>query len=293
MEFPLWAVFGLTAASFSAVFMLIQERLKINGFAMAFWNKAGCALFTLPLALYFGFPENWMFYTLVFGGGVIWMISDVQFFSAIPKVGAGTVSRVLPITIIISFFLWFLFDPALLQKYMAEPIKSVLLVVTLCASVFFATRLRHCPISWQAVRLLWFVLLASIIAPIAIKLITQQSPSSQGPFAYIFTEATFMVIGWYLWFLFKKPIPKEILFDPKAIKGGISIGAIFCLMLSSNFMAYSYIDNPALLSAVKFTDTVIILIVYKLTKRKEEADIVSGLGIVACAAVIVILKSMI
>ncbi len=292
MEFPLWAMFGLSAASFSAIFMLIQERLKISGFAMAFWNKAACALLTLPLALYFGFPENWIFYALVFGGGVVWMISDVQFFSAIPKVGAGTVSRVLPVTIIISFFLWFLFDPALLQKYLTTPVQSGLLIVTLCASVFFATRLRHCPISWQAVRLLWFVLLASIIAPIAIKLITQQSPSSQGPFAYIFSEATFMVMGWYLWFLFKKPVTKEVLFDKRSIKGGIMTGAIFSLMMSSNFMAYSFIDNPALLSAVKFTDTVIILIVYKLTKRKEEADIVSGLGIVACAAVIVLLKSM-
>ncbi len=292
MEFPLWAVFGLSAASFSAIFMLIQERLKISGFAMAFWNKVGCVLFTLPLAIYFGFPDNPMFYVVIFGGAILWIISDVYFFNAIPKVGAGTVSRVLPIAIILSFFFWFVFDPALLQKYLAEPIKSGLLVVTLCASVYFATRLRNCPISWEAIRILWFVIAASVAGPILMKIITQQTPIEKGPFAFVFSEALFMITCWLLWWIVRKPVPREVLFDKRAIKGGILIGSISCLMVASNFAATAYVDNPALVPAVKFMDTVIILVVYKMTGRKEEADIISGLGIVACAAVIVLLKSM-
>lgn len=292
MEFPLWAFFGLTAASFSAIFMLIQERLKINGFAMAFWNKAGCAIFTLPAALYFGFPDNWVFYAIIFGTAILWLISDVYFFETIPKVGAGTVSRVLPVSIIISFFLWFAFDPALLAKYLSEPVKSGALILTLCASVYFATRLRHCKISWEAVRLLWFVIVASVAGPILMKLITQQVSIEKGPFAFVFSEALFMVTCWFIWYFIKKPVPKEVLFSKAAAKGGILIGSVSCLMVLSNFAATAYVDNPALVPAVKFTDTIIILIAYKFMGRKEEADVKAGLGIVICAAVIIILKSM-
>lgn len=293
MEFPLWAVFGLTAASLSAIFMLVQERLKIDGFAMAFWNKVGCAIMMLPAVLYFGFPEGWLFYAILCGTALLWVVSDVHFFSAIPKVGAGTVSRVLPLSIIITFFLWFAFDHALLQKYLEEPVRSSLLVMTLCASVFFATRLRHCKISWHAFRLLWFVICASIVGPILLKLITQQVSIEKGPFAFVFCEALFMVTCWIIWYAVRRPVPKEVLFSKKAAKAGILVGFISGGMVASNFAAMMYVDNPALVPAVKFTDTIIILIAYKLTGRKEEADVVSGLGIIVCAAVIILLKSMV
>ena len=44
---------------------------------------------------------------------------------------------------------------------------------------------------------------------------------------------------------------------------------------------------------VKLLDAVIILGVYKILKRKAEGDILSGLGVVACAAILVILKAQI
>ena len=292
MEFPLWAVFGLTSASLSAIFMLIQERLKVNGFAMAFWNKVGCALFTMPAAFYFGFPDNGMFYAIMFAAALLWVVSDVYFFEAIPKVGAGTVSRVLPVSIILSFFLWFLFDHALLQKYLSEPVKSVGVIATLFASVYFATRLRHCAVSWRAIRLLWFVIVASVAGPILMKLITQQSPVSQGPFAFVFCEALFMVACWVLWYFIRKPVPREVLFSKEAAKGGILVGAISGLMVASNFAAIHFVDNPALVPAVKFTDSIIILMFYRATGRKEDSDLIAGFGIIACAAAIIILKSM-
>ncbi len=291
MEFPIWAVFGLTAASLSAIFMLIQERLKIDGFAMAFWNKVGCAVLMLPAVFYVGFPDNWLFYAILFGTALLWVVSDVHFFGAISKVGAGTVSRILPVSIIITFFLWFIFDPALLQKYLSEPIKSVLLLVTLCGSVFFATRLRHCKISWQAVRILWFVIVASVIGPIMMKLIARQTEIEKVPFASVFCEALFMIACWLIWYFIKKPIPKEVLFSKDAAKAGILIGFISGLVVAANYAAMAFVDNPALVPAVKFTDTMIILIAYKVIGRKEDADVISGLGIVACAAVIILLKS--
>jgi len=291
MEFPLWAAFGLTSASLSAVMMLFQERLKIDGFAIAFWNKIACIVFMLPIALYFGLPGSPMFYALVAGQAILWVISDVIFFNAIPKVGAGVVSRILPVSVIISFCLWFLFEPSLLGKYLEMPVRSGLVFATLCASVYFATRLKNCPVSWKALRLIWFVVFAAVIGPIGFKLITQHTNIQQGPFSYVACEAMIMVAYWLVWYFIRRPVPHNVLFSTAAVKGGFLIGSVSSLMAASNFAAIFYVDNPALIPAIKFTDTMIILIVYKLTGREEKADVISGLGIVLCAAIIIILKT--
>jgi len=291
MEFPLWAAFGLTSASLSAVMMLTQERLKINGFAMAFWNKVACITFMIPAILYFGLPDNWVFYALVAGQAMLWVVSDVIFFTAIPKVGAGVISRILPISIIFTFCLWFLFDPGLLDDYMQVPMRSGLVFLTLCASVYFATRLKHCPVSWEAFRLIWFVVFASIIGPLAFKLVTQQTNLQQGPFSFVFCEAFVMVTCWLIWYWVRKPVTREVLFCKEAARAGFMIGSVSSLMIASNFVAVYYVDNPALVPAIKFTDTMIILIAYKFMGRKETADVISGLGIVVCAATIILLKS--
>lgn len=291
MVFPMWALFGLISASFSAGMMLVQERLKVEGFAIAFWAKMACIILMLPFALYFGLPDNPVFYMLVGAQAVLWAISDVIFFNAIARVGAGVVSRLLPLSIIATFCLWFLIEPSLLTTYLETPVRSALVFLTLCASVWFSMQLKQCPVSWQALRVIWFVLFAAVAGPLIFKIIAQHTDIQRGPFSYTVVEAAFMVTLWLLYYAVKKPLPRAVMFSRRAIRAGFSVGFFMSLMVTSGFAAYLYVDNPGLLPAVKFTDTLIILLFYKMTGRKETANVWAGLGIVACAAVIIVLKS--
>lgn len=291
MDIPLWAAFGLTSATLSAGMMLIQEKVKLDGFAMAFWNKVACVTFMLPFVICFGAPENPYFYLLLTAQALLWVISDVIFFNAIPKVGAGVVSRILPASVIITFCLWFVIDPATWDKYTQTPLQSILIFITLCGSVYFAACLRHCPISWRALRLIWFVLFAAVLGPLLAKLVTQQASFSQGPFAFVFFEALTMITLWLVYYLIRTPIPRAVMFSRKAAKAGFMAGAFSSLMVASNVAAITLVDNPGLIPAVKFMDTILILAFYKMSGRKEQSDILSGLGIVFCAVAIVLLKS--
>lgn len=292
MEFPLWAGLGLISATLSTGVMLTQEWAKLPGFAMAYWNKVACAVFALPFVLYFGAPSNPWFYLILFAQAGLWVISDVIFFNTINKVGAGLVSRILPVSVILTFFLWFAVDPATLTKYLATPWLSAAVVGALCASVYFAMRLKKCPVSWSAVRMIWFVIFASVVGPMAAKLVMGQSTFAQGPFAYVFFEALAMIAMWSVYYAIKKPVTRTMLVNKDAVRGGFTVGIFSFLMVASNVAALQLVDNPGLLPAVKFTDTFIILMYYKFINRKEQSDVIAGLGIVACAAVIIILKSI-
>lgn len=292
MEFPVWAVFALICAASSALVMLIPERVKCDGFALAFWNKAAAFVFMIPMVVHYGLPDQWQFYALVAAQAMLWVISDVIFFRALPVVGAGVVSRILPVSVILTFFLWFLFDHALLMDYLAAPKRSVLVCLALCGSVYFAMRLKRDPVSWAAVRMIWFVLFAAVVGPLMYKLVTQRTTIEQGPFAFVMFEAFVMVSVWSVYYAVKKPIPMDVLFSKQSLKGGAMVGAAMSLVSLSKFAAVHYVDNPGLVPAVKYLDAIIIMAYYKASGRIEKADVVAGLGIVGCAAVIVILKSL-
>jgi hypothetical protein len=161
MTFPVWAIFGLGAAVLSAGMMLLQEKFKVNGYAVAFWNKAACLIIAFPFMIMHGLPENPAFYGLLFVTAILYAISDVVFFSSIPKTSAGAVSRLIPSASVLGFLLWFIIDPGLLQKYMAEPVIFAFIFAALCLFAFFAFRLKKCTVTMQTLRDIWFVIFAA------------------------------------------------------------------------------------------------------------------------------------
>ncbi len=292
MDFPLWIFFALVCAIASAGVLIFPERLKCDGFALAFWNKVTAFVLMVPLVIYTGLPYQWEFYALVATQAMLWVISDVIFFRALPEVGAGVVSRLLPMTVVITFVLWFLFDHELLKTYLDSPEQSILVLGTLCLFVYFAMRLKKDPITWSAVRRIWFVLFAAVIGPLMYKMVTQHTNIEQGPFAFVMFESLVMVTAWSVFYVVKNPIPKTVLFSHAALKAGAIVGTVMCVMSLSKFAAMHYVDNPGLVPAIKYLDAVFIMAYYRIIHKTEKADVAAGLGIVACAVAIVVLKSM-
>lgn len=292
MEFPIWAIFALFCAASSALVLIIPERVRCDGFALAFWNKVAAFVFMVPLVLYMGMPQQWEFYALVAAQAMLWVVSDVIFFRALPQVGAGVVSRILPISVIVTFCLWFLFDHTLLRDYLAAPWRSAAVCVALCGSVYFAMRLKRDPVSWQAIRMIWFVLFAAVVGPLMYKFVTKFATIEQGPFAFVLFESLVMVSVWSVFYAVKKPISASVLFSKESLKGGAMVGAAMSVVSLTKFAAMHYVDNPGLVPAVKYIDAIIIMAYYRVIGKVEKADVVAGLGIVGCAAAIIVLRSV-
>lgn len=288
-----WAFYGLTTAALSACMMLLQEHYKVNGYALAFWNKAACVIVSAPLVFYFGLPSQPLFYFYLALSAVLYAISDVVFFSAITKTSAGAVSRLVPVGSILGFLLWFAVDPALIEKYMAKPFISALIFTTLCASAFFAGRLRKCAVTMEALRAVWFVLFAATVGPMFSKAVTAHADVGQGPYAYVFFQALMMMALWAVYLAIKKPIPLSLFFARHSWQKGLIIGSVSAGAVLMKVLAFYFVDNPAYIPAVIALDSVIILFVYRLWGRSIEGDIRSGLAVVACAAALIILKAQV
>lgn len=290
--FPFWALFAICGAAISAGCMLLQERYKVNGFALAFWNKIGCILTLAPFVIIHGFPTNLLFYALTFASALLYAVSDVVYFSGIGKVGAGTVSRVIPVSIIFSFLLWLAIEPSSLQKFIAAPGITSAIFGVLCLWVWFTSHLRKCEVSVNAAKTVWFVIFAAIIGPPLSKKIFELIDTN-GVYAFVFTQALLMVLIWAFYFWLRKPVSSATLRARHAWQNGLIIGVMGAFSVIFGNMALFYVDNPAYSTAVSLLNSIFILGVYKAIGRKNDGNVRAGIGMVACAAVLIILKSWI
>lgn len=287
----LWIILGLLAALANTGSPLVQEKFKGNAFSVAIWVKIGAVLLTLPFVIYFGLPKNPNFYIFAAISGLIWSISDVIYFRTVSEVGAGVVSRLLPSAVLLSFLGWFAFDPSLLSKYIDNPIQGAAVLAIICAASFFAMNMKSCPITMQGFKLIWFVILAAAIGPLVEKVSMGDTPKAQTPFAFVFVQALMMLGFWGLFAIIKRPVTRATFILKSSWKTGLLISIFTTTALCLRFTALQYVEHPALLSVLLFTDALWIVLYYRLTGRKDDSKIWAGLGIVGCAAALVLLKS--
>lgn len=287
----IWITLGILAAIVSSGIPLVQEKHKGNPFAVAIWVKIGVALLTLPLVLYFGLPDTPRFYIFAGLSAAIWSISDVIYYRSVSEVGAGVISRVLPSAAILTFLVWFMINPDQLQKYLDNPIQGGLIFLIIIVASLLAMLMKKCPVSWRGLQLVWFVLLAAAIGPLVEKISMGDTPKMQTPFAMTFIQALMMLGFWSVFALIKRPISLTTFTLPTSWKTGLMISTFMTVVLCARFTALQYVENPAFLSVILFTDSLWILLYYRLIGRKDDSKIWVGLGIVGCAAALVLVKS--
>jgi hypothetical protein len=285
-----WAVYGILSAALTAVMMLLQERWKVEPFSLALWCKIACVVALLPVMPFTGFPPDPWFYIWTFPTAVIFAIADVILFRHLPLVGAGVVSRVLPVTVIVGFFLWFAADPSIISKYTDQPMVSAGIVGALCTAAFFSMRLRKCEVSMKALRVLWFVMCSNVAGPMLTKAAMQHAEALQGAIAYTFVQALMMVAIWLCWLFAAKPVAPRSLVQRKTWQPGLLIGVVMVLGVTVYVLSVAFVDNPGYVSAIRLVNTVMILGAHRMMGKRDESDVVSGLGIVAAAAALIVLK---
>lgn len=292
MTFPLWAVLSLAAACVSTTTMILQERFKLDGFTLAFWNKVGTVIIVTPLVLAHDIPASPMFYALLCASAAIYAVSDIVYFSAISKVGAGAVSRILPASVIFSFIVWLLVDPASLQKYMAAPELTAAIFGVLCLWAYFASHLRKCEVSMKAARIVWFVVFAAIVGPAVDKKVLGHA-GADGSYTFVFVQALLMLSIWGVVAVLRKPVPASVLFARDTWQRGIGIGFLSGIYTLFLVQAIYHADVPAYPVAVSFLNVLLILAVYKVMKRKNDGNLVAGIGMVLCATALILLQGFI
>jgi len=284
-----WVGFSVVAAAFSAVFYLVNQYAKQPGDVLVVGMRILIVALMTPFVWHMEFPGEPLFYGVVLATAVLGAGADVRTMNVAAKYGAGVPARLMPASVFISFFLWLAFDPALIARYVDHPINTAGILTALAASAWFASHLKKCALSRNAFVEMIPALIGYTLTTVLNKYAMGLAPVTEAVFGYMYIQsmAAVVLVGGYA--LSKKSFRGSFRLTKPVLAASLlmALAWIFHMIFKNYAMAYT--ENPSYQGAINLLAPVFISLFYLAVKHKEEADVKSGLGIVACAMILALL----
>lgn len=286
-----WAVFSLVAAVFSAAFYLVNQYSRQPGGAVVLWMRACVVVLMTPWMFHVDWPRNPAFYAIVAVTAFLGVLGDVRTMNVSAQYGGGVVSRVMPMTVWGSFFLWLLIKPSLIGAYLSHPLNSLGIFAALAGCVYFAARLRRCDLTQAALRAMLPALVAYTFS-VTLNKVAMDYGAGEASFSGV--VYTYMYVQSLIGVFIMLPLeyrragaalrPDRVLLIAALAAAAVWIGH----MVHKNY-AMAYTANPSYQAAINLTAPVFISVFYWLRRHREEADVLSGMGVVICAIALALL----
>ncbi|MEZ5814380.1 MAG: hypothetical protein R3E13_06630 [Alphaproteobacteria bacterium] len=295
-----WVIFALIAALAQAVVPLVGEYFKTQSLPLLFWMRLAVVVALVPFAIFLVPPGDPLFFVFVFIAALGAAYWDIYYLGlAAEHGGAGVVTRIEPLAVAVTFVLWLVFAPALIAEYIQSPVRGICIVFALLGSVYFSMRLRHCPVSWPALRRFAPATVVGALTVICGKLAMDHSGYHNGVAWYVFMQSIFS-LGAYGLLLGVRPLRSKLkdlgqetrLFSRSAFVAGLALAVPWLVHTPAKYYAISAVENPAYVTVIGLTAPFWVLLVYKTLGRRERADILSGLGVVFFAMLLVVFSQL-
>lgn len=286
-----WAAFSVGAAVFSAAFFLVNQYFRLPGHMVVFWMRVITVLLMTPYMAHVPLPQDPLFYLIMLVTVVCGTGADIRAFNVSAKYGGGVVSRVQPLIVWGSFFLWFFFDPAIIRRYIDHPYNTAGILLALFGCVWFATRLNRCRITRAAFIDMLPALAGYTVTTVLNKYAMHMAPLESAVFGYMYIQSVFAVVmigGYAAWREREAVLPPSWRLGTMMAAAGLASLAWIGHMVQKNY-AMAFTPNPSYQAALNLTTPVFIALFYLAVGHKEEADVRSGFGIVACALLLAFL----
>jgi len=284
-----WVSLSMGATLSAAAMPFMQMKFQAERLSMLFWLRAVMAVAALPALIFTGLPNDPVFYAATALTALIWSYADLASFRASEDFGAGAIARLIPLNVLVTFFMWIALDPALLYQYIDDPLRGGGIVLSLCAAVYFATRLQKTTVTRAAMRAMVPVILMSGMGVVFAKVAIDTGDAHSSVFAYIVLQSILM--AGVFWTLEAKwhPVPRAVFAGRAAMTAGVMMGINTLVHMVFKSYGYRLVENPAYVSAIILTTSVFVLLYYKVFKRQEIGDLKSGLMVVVFAALTAVL----
>lgn len=281
----LWIIDSLVYGFFTALYTLVNQKHKFNGYVLGIWRGFGISLLFLPFLFFIPLQrsvDNWCL--LIFQGIMIGIYDSHLFFSS-AKYGAGATSRVLSVAVLITTIIWWILTPrlffALVQN---ENVFITLLLVLSGFSVSYWYMIKE-PITNNCVEYMAPAIFALAGMSAATKEIAMMGQDVWHNILYYLVVATF-VSGIYNTILYIKTSSasrREFfaeVFAPEVVKVGIYIVGFSAVLIASKTMAMRLSPNPGYVVALMLTSPIFVFLLNKYGKVPDNVSVKAGFSMV-------------
>ncbi|MBE6443155.1 MAG: hypothetical protein E7020_00610 [Alphaproteobacteria bacterium] len=267
----LWVINGLIYGFFMALYTLVNQRHKFNGYVLGVWRGFGIALIFVPFLLIVPLQTDWRNWSLLIVQGILIGVYDSHIFFASARYGAGVTSRLLVLSVLITTAIWWGLTPQLFVKLLYN--ESVF--ITLLLALF-----GFCVCYWYVMkskitRDAFFYMIPAILAlagmSVATKEIAMMGQDVWDNILYYLVVSTF-ISGIYNCFLllkqkqFNVALAMRMIFAKEVVATGIFIVGFSAALIAAKTMAMRLSPNPGYVVALLLTAPIFV---YLLTRNSK------------------------
>lgn len=276
-----WVGLSLGSALTAAVMPIMHEKIRAERLSMMFWLRVVMLLIALPVLAFVGLPDNPTFYAATFVTAFIWAYADLSSIRAAEEFGAGVITRLIPLNVLVTFFMWIALDPETLTRYMEAPFRGLGILAATAAAVFFAMRLQKGPVTREHLRALGPVILMSGMGVVYAKIALDSASSMHsGVFGYMALQALLMIIIFGVLEAVWNPVPRAVFAGRVAMTSGLLMGLNTVVHMILKTYGYQLVENPAYISVVILTTPIWVMLYYRLVQKQPVGDVKAGLMVV-------------
>lgn len=285
----IWIPLSIIVSLARAGNRLSNQYFKLPGIFLIVANKFLLLLYTLPFVFFIEWPSDPLFYILLLIQAPIAVYQDKKNFEMTAKHGAGIVTRIEPLGIVLLFFAWMVVSPSLFSENLENPWRFAGIILTLSAISYFAMRLRKCEINFTVFKEMIPLIIGVTCISMLGKAIIDTAESADAVVIYIFFQSFIMIAIALLFNKKTKNVGKDVFLNFGNWRKAAFLSLIMLVGIGGRILAFRYVENPAYVSAIILMAPVWIVMFYKFVKHKEEGDVKSGFGIVASAIILTLL----
>lgn len=286
----IWAFFALIHTLCYGFNNQLNRYWQLPGMRLVRWRMLVPALFMAPLICFIPPPTDPVYYLATLTSAFMVLIHDSRMYDVSAKYGAQVAFRLRPLALPVVFFLWLALHPDDLRHFLHAPLLAGGLVCCIALILYFLMRMTKCTVSRSAFRDMIPVILTAILFELTNKTAMDHASFPQNTLYYVFIVSGLPVV---LLAISARNKPLFLLEMSSIAKQGFIIGFTTIFSMISRNIAMMHTPNPAYVTAVILTAPFWIMLLMKARGEKEEADWVSGSGLVLSVLAMVVLATFV
>lgn len=277
----IWILNGLLYGFFTALYTLVNQKYKMNGYLLGIWRGFGIAAIFFPLTFLFPLPTSMYYWGLLIIQG--WLIGfyDSHLFFASARYGAGPTSRIMAMTTLVTTIIWWLMTPHEFLKILQNGTVFITLILVIFGFTISYWWMLKDKITQEISMYMAPVILALAFMSIITKDIAIHGSSTWSAITYYLTVSTFVsgVYNSYMYVVKEKLNFKNYfanIFSAQAVRAGIYIISFSAALITAKTLALRIAPNPGYVTALLLTAPFFVIIMNKYNKIPDDFSLKAG-----------------
>lgn len=281
----LWIIDGLIYGFFTALYTLVNQHYKFNGYLLGIWRGFGISFFFLPFLVFLPVPDDAYYYFLLIFQGFLIGVYDSHLFFASADYGAGPTSRVMALSALITTIFWWFLTPHLFWGLLQNATVFMSLILVLFGFTVSYWQMVQSPVSKALVWYMFPVVFAFAGMSIITKEIALHGSNAWQGVAYYLTVATF-VSGCYNSYWYAKTVKPGLkgffknVFEWKLVKAGLYVVSFSWALITAKTLALRIAPNPGYVIALLLTSPIFVFVLNRYRKVPDNISVKAGFSMI-------------